>query len=197
MVSYILRKKCAALSICLNFYLGLRIGELSALKWSDIDFKNKRIFVHSTWVKHYLRDSENRSDHIVYELQDSTKTKSGIRYVPLVNESIYILDKIYKYQVNKNLYSVNGFVCDDGRDGILPKSLERTCYRLAQLCDIPKFNSHLIRKTFVTNLAESNVPVKYISDIVGHSDICTTEKHYMIHSCNEVDIIRKYMETAL
>ena len=68
------------------------------------------------------------------------------------------------------------YLAYDGKDTILVRSLDRTLRRLCLLCDVDYFNSHAIRKTFATMLHFNGVPTSVISDLMGHSEIGTTEK---------------------
>ena len=186
-------KRSAALVLLLNFYLGLRIGELASLRWQDVNFKERYIYVHSTEVKSFGRDEDGeRLGSILYKSQDRTKTVNSVRRVPLVNESIFILSELKDWH---NLHNYDSeFLAYDGTDTILTRSLERTLRRICQLCEIPLFNSHRIRKTFATELHQNGVPTRVISDLMGHSDMRTTENNYIITSLDSFDVVRTAMQ---
>lgn len=189
-------KRSASLCVCLNFYLGLRIGELASVTWNDVDFTERKLYVHTTQTKSYARDdSGNRIGVISYHDQDTTKTPHGVRYIPLVNEAVYILLKLKEYHTQQGYEDKH--IAYDGTDTILSKSLERTIARLNELCDVLPFNSHLIRKTFATTLHENGVPTKIISDLMGHAEIRTTEKFYIISSGNDITYLRDMIQEAL
>ena len=189
-------KRSASLCVCLNFYLGLRIGELASITWNDIDFNARKLYVHTTQTKSYARDdSGNRIGVISYHDQDTTKTPHGVRYIPLVNEAVYILLKLREYHKQQGYDDKH--IAYDGADTILSKSIERTISRLNELCDVLPFNSHLIRKTFATTLHENGVPTKIISDLMGHAEIRTTEKFYIISSGNDITYLRDMLQEAL
>ena len=186
-------KRSASLVLLLNFYLGLRIGELAALRWQDIDFKDKSIFVHGTEVKAYERDENGeRVGAIAYHAQDKTKTAHSVRRVPLVNESIFILNELKKWHESQGYESE--FLAYDGMDQVLTRSLEWTLRRICILCEIPLFNSHRIRKTFATELHQNGVPTNVISDLMGHAEIRTTEQSYIISSSDSFTIVRDVMK---
>ncbi len=187
------QKRCASLCILLNFYLGLRIGELASIRWRDVDYKNSCIYVHSTFTKYYKRaENGERADAITYEVQDTTKTVYSVRRVPLIRESIYLLGLIRTHQ--RNMLYETEYIAYDGRDTILAKSLERTIPRLCDLCGIGKFSSHKIRKTFASELHKNGVPSKYISELMGHSDIKTTEKYYILSYADSMEYLRDAMK---
>lgn len=189
-------KRSASLCVCLNFYLGLRIGELASITWNDIDFNTRKLYVHTTQTKSYERDNDGkRIGVIAYHDQDTTKTPHGVRYIPLVNEAVYILMKLKEYHIQQGYEDKH--IAYDGTDTILSKSIERTIVRLNQLCDVLPFNSHLIRKTFATTLHENGVPTKIISDLMGHAEIRTTEKFYIISTGNDITYLREMIQEAL
>lgn len=189
-------KRSACLCLLLNFYLGLRIGELAALRWSDINWTEKYIYIHSTEIKAYARnDTGDRLDRIEYTNQDRTKTPHSMRTVPLVRESIYILQELMKWHKHKEYDSE--FLAHDGTDTILSKSLERTLRRLCVLCGIPKFSTHRIRKTFASELHRNGVSTKMISDVMGHAEIRTTERNYIISYADTLCTVREAMQNGL
>ena len=110
-------------------------------------------------------------------------------------ECKYIYEKIKEHHVQCKYDSP--FLGYDGSDTILVRSLDRTLRRLCQLCDVEYFNSHKIRKTFATMLHNRNVPIRMISDIMGHSEIGTTENHYILSYKNNYSIMYANMHDAL
>lgn len=186
-------KRSASLVLLLNFYLGLRIGELASLRWVDVNWGERYIHVHSTEVKSYARDDNGeRVGVIAYHAQDKTKTVHSVRRVPLVHESVYILNELKKWHEAQGYESE--FLAYDGGEQILTRSLEWTLRRLCIMCDIPMFNSHRIRKTFATELHRNGVPTKVISDLMGHAEMRTTEQNYIITSPDSFDMVRNVMQ---
>lgn len=188
-------KQNACLCVLLNFYLGLRIGELASLTWNDIDFENKLLYVSKTETKYYERDAEGkRVGAMHYHVQDGVKTACSFRCVPLVEEAVYLIGLIRTHHDVMGYSSP--YLAYDGGNTILVRSLDRTLRRLCVLVDVPYFNSHVIRKTVATNLHYGGCPTRVISDILGHSEISTTENSYIL-SVNDRNCIRNYMKNAL
>lgn len=186
-------KRSASLVLLLNFYLGLRIGELASLRWQDVNYGERYIYVHSTEVKSYARDENGeRVGAVAYHAQDKTKTVHSVRKVPLVNESVFILGELRRWHDSKGYESE--FLAYDGVEQVLTRSLEWTLRRLCILCEIPMFNSHRIRKTFATELHQNGVPTKVISDLMGHAEMRTTEQNYIITSLDSFDLVRDVMQ---
>lgn len=189
-------KQGACYCVLLNFYLGLRIGELAALKWSDVNLEKKYVYIHTTETKGFKRDEEgSRVQHVLYVVQDTTKTVHSVRKIPLVPEAVYLITKIKEYQ-QKQGYKTE-FLAYDGTSTILSKSIERTIRKLCELCEINYFSSHKIRKTFASQLHRNGVPTRIISDAMGHSEIRTTERNYFVHYKDSEAELRQAIERSL
>lgn len=189
-------KQCACLALCMNFYLGLRVGELAALTFSDFDFDKGVVKVRKTESKFYRRDENGEKLGVmVYRVVDSVKTVNSVREVPMLPE----VRKFYcliKEEHERRKYE-SEYICFDGNETILTRSLDRTLRRLCLLCDVQYFNSHMIRKTFATRLHFSGVPTRVISDLLGHSEIGTTENSYILNYGNNYDNLLLYLKGGL
>ena len=181
-------KNTAYLAICLNFNLGLRIGELVALCESDID--NDVIHITKAEVKNYTKDENGKIHADGYRIAQHPKTDAGIRTLVLTpdakkyikmaldenkangrSDKDYIFvsksgERMHEYAVNNVLRRCNGVRNEKDRFIISGK---------------PSGN-HAIRKTSISELHDSQLlPDRMISDFAGHKDISTTQKYY-IHS---------------
>ncbi len=187
-------KRSACLALCLNFYLGLRIGELAALKFTDFDLDRKVVKIICSDSKIYERDADGNKGSLTYVTGD-TKTQESHREIPLLPEAVYI------YEAVKNHHQTNGYhslyLVYDGSETIRIRSLDRTLRRLCTLCGIVPFRSHLIRKTFATMLHYSNVPTRVISDLMGHVEIGTTEKNYILSFHDNYGMYYQAMKDSL
>lgn len=189
-------KQNACLCLCMNFYLGLRIGELASLTFRDFDFERGVVKIYKTETKAYNRDSNgDRYGAIVYQVVDSTKTMYSVREIPILPEVKFYYDKVCLHHKVQGYNSP--FLCYDGADTILVRSLDRCLRRLCNLCDITYFNSHEIRKTFATMLHFNGVPTRVISDLMGHSEIGTTERSYILSFGDDYKNVYDYMKGAL
>lgn len=188
-------KRSAGLCLCLNFYLGLRIGELASLRWDDVHLEERYIYVHSTQTRAYKRDDSGERGEIEYFVQDTTKTAHSVRRVPLIQESVYILTELRRWHDRMNYESP--YLAYDGVDVVLCHSIERALYRLCDLCEIPRFNTHKIRKTFASDLHRNGVPTKMISELMGHVDIRTTEQNYIISYADTMQYVRQAMQAGM
>ncbi len=185
-----------SLLLCMNFYLGLRVGELASLTFDDFDLERNVVKIYKTESKYYERSEDgSKLGVMVYRVVDSTKTVYSVREIPLVPEVKLILQMI------RDRHSECGYdtpyLCYDGQDTIKVKSLDRTLRKLCKLCDVRYFNTHLIRKTFATMLHDNGVPTRAISDLLGHSDIATTENSYILSYADKYEQYLGYMRGAL
>lgn len=182
--------------LCMNFYLGLRIGELSALTFSDFDFEKNIINVSKTESKFYERSEDgSKVGTMVYRVVDDCKTVSSIRQVPILPEVKFLYNQILQHHIEMGYES--DYLAYDGSQTILIRSLDRTLRKLCKLCNVSYFNSHAIRKTFATVLHNNNVPTRMISDLLGHSEIATTENCYILSYSDNFDKLYFAMESSL
>lgn len=189
-------KQSACLCLCMNFYLGLRIGELAALSFRDFDFATNTLRVTKTESKFYNRDENGEKiGAMSYHVTNDLKTQNAVREIPILPEVKYLYEEIKKHHDNCKYDSP--YLAYDGKDTILVRSLDRTLRRLCTLCDVDYFNSHEIRKTFASRLHHSGVPTRVISDLMGHSEIKTTENNYILPYANNHDTVYQYMKQSL
>lgn len=189
-------KRNASLLLCMNFYLGLRVGELASLTFDDFDFDRGIVRIYKTESKFYNRDEDgSKIGVMVYRVSENTKTIYSVREIPLLPEVRKIYDLI-KEEHERNHYD-SPYLAYDGEDVIFVRSLDRTLRRLCILCDIPYFNTHAIRKNFATVLHHSGTPTRVISDLLGHSEIGTTENSYILSYKNNYSVMLNYMKEGL
>lgn len=154
------------MGILLQFETGMRVGELSALKWEDIS--DEYIHVHRTEV-HY----NDENGHEVKVVQDMPKSEAGDRHIIISRSAKQTIHKIRL----KNPFGEYVFErLDHTRiaEGCFNRRLTVVCNRLG----IEKSSSHKIRRTFATTLINANADESFIKNIMGHSDISTTRKYY-------------------
>lgn len=187
-------KRCAALVLCMNFYLGLRIGELAALKFTDFDLAKKILHITRSDTKEYERDENGNKVRLAYNNSEG-KTSNARRNIPLLPEAVYIYELIQMH--HKTCGYNSAFLVYDGTDTIRVRSLDRTLRRVCALTNIHPFNSHIIRKTFASMLHHSNVPTRVIADLMGHADISTTERNYILSFKDNYDTYYKAMKGSL
>ena len=164
--------------IQLLLYTGLRIGEALALTWEDVDIQNKTIKVNKN-----LKQVKNRDDdQSVYKIiiQNSTKTNSGTRIIPLNNKSIEALKQIKKITGQyKYVFST------ETGNNVSARTCDRMFRKIQENCGFKEiYGVHALRHTFASLLFKKGVDVKTVSEILGHKDVSVTYNTY-IHLIQE------------
>lgn len=165
MENYILtckRDKLFGIVLCL--YTGLRIGELLALTWDDIDFGNGLLFVSKT-----CHDGNDGINHI--RIIDSPKTVHSRRVIPLPKQILPLLKGVKKR-------SRSEYIVADGDKPVFVRSYQRTFELLLKKLNIPHKGFHSLRHTFATRAMECGIDVKTLSEILGHKNPTVTLNRY-------------------
>lgn len=161
------------IGILISLYNGLRISEVCALKWSDIDFGNSILHVRSTVARVKTADNNFSTQLII----DKPKTNSSLRDIPISKKLMNALTKLYDKRKSE-------YVVSDKHDFISPRTYEYRFHKALEKGGIQKINYHILRHTFATRCIELGVDVKTLSEILGHSDVSVTLNTY-VHSSIE------------
>lgn len=154
--------------ICL--YTGIRLGELLALTWDDIDFEKKIMKINKTSF------FSKGKIHI-----DAPKTKCSNRVIPLPQKLLVILKKQYKK--SKSIYIIS----TKKNMMVSIRSYQKTFASILRKCHIPYRNFHSLRHTFATRAIEMGMDVKTVSEILGHKNSMITLTRYS-HSLFEYKV---------
>ena len=155
------------MQILVQLYSGMRIGEVNALRISDVDFTRKKLTVCGT--------IENGIDGKPFRI-DMTKTKSGMRKIPINDKLESVLKRAIEAYVPNN---ENLLFYDNIRNRPFSnQSMNTLLSKLCKTANIRKISTHTLRHTFATRLVEMNVPFKIIQQILGHNDIRITLNTY-------------------
>ena len=161
---------------------GLRLGEILALKWTDLNFKDKYIDINKSIKSTYKIDNNGNREFEIIEQEP--KTKNSIRTVPLNQSLIELLQQYRKEQLleresNLDIYFDNNLIFATPTGNYLNESnVRKTFKRILKKCDLKEIRLHDLRHTFATRLFENGVAPKTVQSILGHSDIATTLNIY-------------------
>lgn len=168
-----------------NIYMGLRIGELIALQWKDIDFKNNTVYVSKTWVEKDNPDydpTDSNSRKKIREIQQSNKTSKN-RYVPLIPQAKKML---LDYKIQCEYSNPDDYVLSTHTRRFTDISqCNKTIANIQRNAGtkVQNASSHSLRHTCASLLFRAGNPIEIICQILGNSrDVC--EKTY-IHFVEE------------
>lgn len=159
------------LAILLTIYSGIRIGEVCALQWKNVDLDAKVIHIKSTIQRIYVED-DNGSLHTEISIS-SPKTQSSQREIPLV-------PRVYKIMKDFNRICKPDYFVNSGKvKPIEPRTFRNYYNKLIRDLGLPKLKFHGLRHTFATQMLSAKADVKVLSTILGHRDIATTLNIYV------------------
>ncbi len=153
------------LGVALLFFVGLRPGELSALKWVDV--QENILKIHRTEIRY-----QNENGEYVYEVRDYPKTEAGIRNVVMPSKCMDIIDRI-------RLLNPDGeYVFETAGTRIRTYFFDDRIRLVCRTVGINERSLNKIRKTYASILIDNNVDESLIISQMGHTDIQTTKDYY-------------------
>ncbi len=200
------RANPAALPIQISYYTGMRIGEVAALAWDDVDFKHKMIIVrrsmryNSTFYRMELGTTKRAKvrsifygdalDEILkdaFERQKTARLLAGDsykdNYYREISEGKRCYYEIISYNAHDTIppdYTPINFVCTR-KNGIYeaPSTIRAACHMIShKIPELSGFHFHELRHTYTTNLINMGASPKDVQELLGHSDISTTMNIY-------------------
>ncbi len=164
----LLQKRTSLYGVIFCLYLGLRIGELLALEWEDIDLQTKELVVRKTCYEG--KNHFGKFQRMVV----SPKTQSSIRQIPLPKQLLPLF-----LQLKKQSHS--SYVLSSKNKPISIRSYQRSFQNLLIQLKIKQRGFHALRHTFATRALECGMDIKTLSEILGHSNSSITLNRY-VHS---------------
>ena len=159
----ILQKNSAdhlAYLLCLE--TGIRLGEICALQWSDIDFSSGLLYIRRTA---YRINYGGRTELVI----QAPKSSCSERIIPLTAKMLSLL-----HPLKASGYLLTG--CDKVME---PRTLQYRFRRFQKTLGIPARNFHTLRHSCATRCVESGMDIKSLSEILGHADIQATLRMYV------------------
>lgn len=172
-----------AFSLLIILNLGLRVNEAVALLWSDFDLENRFVRINKT-IQSNIIDFESTEKRRYRRLKTSTKTKSGMRVIPLNDSIIEYLNILREYDKRNNITS-KYVVCTTSGTMHIEKNLQRSLDLLEKKTNIDKhITLHTLRHTFGSVMLRRGVNIEVVSKLMGHANISITYNKY-IHTVQE------------
>ena len=158
-----------ALGIALSLYTGIRIGELCALQWKDVDLTNRTITVRKTVQRIKNYDGKSKTKLVITE----PKSASSVRVIPIPDCLVAMLER-FKDSAEKYVLSGN---CKP----VEPRTLQYRFAAILKKANLPSVHFHSLRHAFATNCVALGFDIKTLSEILGHSSVEITLNRY-VHS---------------
>lgn len=160
----------------LMLFSGLRIGELCALKWKNIDLSERMIRVSETMQR--LRDTDPASETRTKISVGAPKSGNSARVIPLTEQAARLCARFA---------SPNGedYVLTGSKRCMEPRSLQYRIGKYTRECGLEGVHAHTLRHTFATRAAEVGFEIKTLSELLGHSTTKITLERY-VHSSLEL-----------
>lgn len=178
--SYLLDNQSRSnLAISLAMTTGIRIGELCALQWEDIDFEKRILTVKKTLQRIQSMDSIHKTKIILTD----PKSETSNRCIPIPDCMIGPLSK-YRGKGNE-------FLCSGNERPIEPRTMQYRFAKILKNVKLPSIHFHALRHMFASKCVKLGFDIKSLSEILGHSNVRITLERY-VHS--DFSVKQEYMK---
>lgn len=175
LVSYVhLTFEIQKIGILLSLFMGIRLGEICALKWENVNFSEETIRIEKTMQR--IKNLEENAKAKTKIVIDVPKSQKSIRDIPIPS---FILKLLKKYKSDENNYLLTGTV-----KYIEPRMYQDMFKTYLKESGINDINFHALRHTFATRAIEQEFDIKSLSEILGHSSVKFTLERY-VHPSDE------------
>ncbi len=175
---------------------GMRVGEVTGLRWNDINLEEGYIDINHTLVYYSHRIVKPGEKEGCYFAINSTKTPASKRIIPMLDfvKDAFLMEKEKqekaRIKCKKSVDGYSDFIFVNRFGNVQHQgTLNRAIYRIIRDCNekqvelgkellLPHFSCHSLRHTFATRMCERGVNIKVIQDVMGHTDIATTMNIY-------------------
>lgn len=161
-------KEVGCSPVILALYSGMRVGEISGLKWSDIDFKNNLIHIRRTVSRIINENSYKTKTKLV---EGTPKSVNSIRQIPLAKN-------LKNYLEQKKANAVSDYVVSSGRNLAEPRAITYRFKKSLKQAGVQDTNFHVLRHTFATRCLEQGIDIASLSKILGHQSTKMTLDTY-------------------
>ena len=177
LISYLLDNMDACkFGVLLALFTGLRIGELCALKWGNINLRDKSIRIVATLQR--LHDVDMKSEGRTRIVIGDPKSDTSVRTIPMTESVINLCLKM-------NPQNSSAYILTGTTDFMEPRTLQYRMEKYTRECNLDGVHCHTLRHTFATRAVEVGFEIKSLSEILGHATTTITLERY-VHSSMEL-----------
>ena len=159
----------------------MKILEICALKWKNIDLDKRIIYVKSTLERIYNKDLKKTKIII-----DKPKTRTSIREIPISNKLYELLKPLRRVYNDEDF-----FITGKSNKFLEPRNYQYTYKQVLKKSKVKEHKFHCLRHSFASECVEVGMDIKALSEILGHSNVGITLNRYVHPSYKEK---RKYLE---
>lgn len=157
------------LGVALSMFTGIRIGELCALQWKDINLEKRILTVRKTLQRIQCRDSFRKTKLVITE----PKSESSKRHIPIPE---FMITFLKEFQGKTEQYVLSG-----NDKPIEPRTMQYRFAKILKNVKLPSVHFHTLRHMFASNCIKLGFDIKALSEILGHSSVEITLNRY-VHS---------------
>lgn len=159
------------IGILFALYTGIRLGELCAIQWKDIDLEQRVCYIRHTLQR--IQNPDCKPGEPKTCLRIGLPKNGKERMIPLHD---HIADLLQKNQKN---YAKSDYLLSGRSLPIEPRTMENRFKQILKTCEIRNVHFHVLRHTFASQCIESGMNIKALSEILGHSSVKITIDRYV------------------
>lgn len=167
---------CCKFGVLLMLMTGIRIGELCALKWENIDLIERTIRISGSMQR--LHDAEEEGENRTRIIVGSPKSSSSARTIPITDHTVALCRRF-------EVKNADAYVLTGTEKYMEPRVLQYRIEKYTYECGIKGVHAHTLRHTFATRAVEVGFEIKSLSEILGHAATTVTLERY-VHSSIEL-----------
>ena len=153
--------------ILISLFMGLRVGEICGLKWSDVDLDNKVLHIRRTIQRISTTNGKRKTKVIV----STPKSETSFRTVAIPD---FMVKYFEMFKDNDDHYILSGT-----DKPVEPRTMQYRYKKILQAAAIVHHNFHKLRHTFATNCVRTGFDIKTLSNVLGHSSVSMTLNRYI------------------
>ena len=174
--NYAVTGNISDLGILLCLYTGMRIGEICALKWSDIDLNDQIISVRKTLYR--IKNPARNSPKTIVVI-DAPKSRKSVRKIPIPS---FMMQRLMEFKRNCDFQN---YFLTCTNNFIEPRAYRERYKNFLKTAGISYKNFHVLRHTFATECIRCGIDIKTVSELLGHSSVKITLDRYVHTSMDD------------